>query len=96
MVIGLLVSDIDGTLVTKDKHLTDGAIDAAARLAKAGVALALTSSRPPHGIEVFARALHLTNSPRRLQRRRHHRSRRRPSWRRITWMPPPRAKHWNI
>ena len=57
--IRLLVSDIDGTLVTKDKHLTDGAHDAAKSLAKAGVALALTSSRPPHGIEVFARALNL-------------------------------------
>jgi Cof subfamily protein (haloacid dehalogenase superfamily) len=58
-VIRLLVSDIDGTLVTKDKHLTDAAYHAAGRLADAGVALALTSSRPPHGIEVFARALNL-------------------------------------
>jgi Cof subfamily protein (haloacid dehalogenase superfamily) len=58
--VRLLVSDIDGTLVTKDKHLTDATLDAAARLAQAGIALALTSSRPPHGIEIFARALHLT------------------------------------
>ncbi len=57
--VRLLVSDIDGTLVTKDKHLTDGARHAAAQLAEAGVLLALTSSRPPHGIEVFARALDL-------------------------------------
>ena len=48
--VRLLVSDIDGTLVTKDKHLTQAAHDAADRLAKAGIALALTSSRPPHGI----------------------------------------------
>ena len=57
--VRLLVSDIDGTLVTKDKRLTDGAMHAAANLAQAGIALALTSSRPPQGIEVFARALHL-------------------------------------
>jgi Cof subfamily protein (haloacid dehalogenase superfamily) len=57
--IRLLVSDIDGTLVTRDKHLTDTAHRAASRLAGAGVLLALTSSRPPHGIEVFARALNL-------------------------------------
>ena len=58
--IRLLVSDIDGTLVTRDKQLTPAAHAAADRLAAAGVALALTSSRPPHGIEVFARALDLT------------------------------------
>ncbi len=58
--IRLLVSDIDGTLVTRDKRLTPATYEAADRLAKAGVALALTSSRPPHGIEVFASALKLT------------------------------------
>jgi Cof subfamily protein (haloacid dehalogenase superfamily) len=57
--IRLLVSDIDGTLVTKDKRLTSAAFQAAAQLRQAGVALALTSSRPPHGIEPFARALGL-------------------------------------
>jgi Cof subfamily protein (haloacid dehalogenase superfamily) len=59
-VIRLLVSDIDGTLVTRDKRLTPATHEAARHLAQAGVALALTSSRPPHGIEVFARALDLT------------------------------------
>ncbi len=58
--IRLLVSDIDGTLVTRDKQLTPATHDAARLLAQAGVALALTSSRPPHGIELFARALNLT------------------------------------
>jgi len=62
-VVRLLVSDIDGTLVTKDKHLTPPTHAAAAKLAEAGIALALTSSRPPHGIEIFARALKL-NTPR--------------------------------
>ncbi len=58
--IRLLVSDIDGTLVTRDKQLTEATRQAAQRLARAGVALALTSSRPPHGIEVFARTLELS------------------------------------
>jgi Cof subfamily protein (haloacid dehalogenase superfamily) len=57
--IKLLVSDIDGTLVTKDKRLTPAARGAAAQLAEAGVALALTSSRPPHGVALFADELHL-------------------------------------
>lgn len=59
-VIRLLVSDIDGTLVTKDKRLTPAAADAARRLGEAGIALALTSSRPPHGIALFADPLKLT------------------------------------
>jgi Cof subfamily protein (haloacid dehalogenase superfamily) len=62
-VVRLLVSDIDGTLVTKDKRLTEATHEAVGKLARAGIALALTSSRPPHGIEVFAAALKL-NTPR--------------------------------
>ncbi len=57
--IRLLVSDIDGTLVTTDKRLTGATTQAAEQLRQAGVALALTSSRPPHGIEVFAQSLGL-------------------------------------
>ena len=57
--IRLLVSDIDGTLVTKEKELTPAVRSAAARLADRGVKLVLVSSRPPHGVEVFAGALGL-------------------------------------
>jgi Cof subfamily protein (haloacid dehalogenase superfamily) len=57
--IRLLVSDIDGTLVSKDKRLTEATRKAAERLRHAGVALALTSSRPPQGIELFAQPLGL-------------------------------------
>jgi Cof subfamily protein (haloacid dehalogenase superfamily) len=57
--IRLLVSDIDGTLVTKDKRLTEAVRAAALRLKAAGVALALTSSRPPQGLAFFADALGL-------------------------------------
>ena len=52
--ISLLVSDIDGTLVTGDKRLTEAAIAAARRLSKAGVRLSLVSSRPPAGFAMLA------------------------------------------
>ena len=57
--ISLLVSDIDGTLVTDDKRLTPGAIRAAGLLAEAGVRLSLVSSRPPMGFAELARTLRL-------------------------------------
>ena len=57
--IRLLVSDIDGTLVTKDKVLTPAVRAAAESLAAGGVKLVLTSSRPPHGVALFADALGL-------------------------------------
>ena len=57
--ISLLVSDVDGTLVTDDKRLTDGVIRAAARLGEAGVRLSLVSSRPPMGFAQLSGALRL-------------------------------------
>lgn len=60
--IALLVSDVDGTLVTDDKQLTEGAVAAAARLADAGVRLSLVSSRPPMGFRALSEALRL-NAP---------------------------------
>lgn len=47
--ISLLVSDIDGTLVTDDKRVTAAVAEAAAKLEPAGVHLSLVSSRPPIG-----------------------------------------------
>ena len=57
--ISLLVSDIDGTLVTGDKRLTEASIAAAGRLAEAGVKLALVSSRPPAGFAMFTETLRM-------------------------------------
>ena len=57
--IRLLVSDIDGTLVTKDKELTARVRQAAGLLAEHGIKLVLVSSRPPHGVALFADALRL-------------------------------------
>jgi Cof subfamily protein (haloacid dehalogenase superfamily) len=57
--IRLLVSDVDGTLVTKDKVLTDAAKAAASALREAGIALALTSSRPAQGMRMLIEPLQL-------------------------------------
>ncbi len=59
MTIRLLVSDIDGTLVTKDKELTPQVREATGLLVEHGIKLVLVSSRPPHGVAIFADALQL-------------------------------------
>ena len=46
MAIRLLVSDVDGTLVDKDKKLTPATIDAVARLRAAGIGFTIISARP--------------------------------------------------
>jgi Cof subfamily protein (haloacid dehalogenase superfamily) len=48
--IALVVSDVDGTLLTKNKTLTDGARRAVRRLHDAGVGFTITSSRPAIGM----------------------------------------------
>lgn len=58
--IELFVVDVDGTLLTPDKELTDGARRAAGALRDAGVRLALTSGRPPRGLEMLVEPLALT------------------------------------
>jgi Cof subfamily protein (haloacid dehalogenase superfamily) len=58
--ISLLVSDVDGTLVTRDKRLTAANISAAARLTHAGIRLSLVSSRPPAGFAMLTGPLQLT------------------------------------
>ncbi|MDI2112851.1 Cof-type HAD-IIB family hydrolase [Commensalibacter nepenthis] len=57
--IKLLVSDIDGTLVTNDKKITPEAFAAAEKLQKAGIHLCLVSSRPPQGIQMFFKELNI-------------------------------------
>jgi Cof subfamily protein (haloacid dehalogenase superfamily) len=58
--IRLLISDVDGTLVPHDKVLTERSLNAVARLRDAGILFALTSSRPPRGMEMFVSPLGLT------------------------------------
>ena len=45
--IALVVSDLDGTLLTKEKLLTERAIGAVRKLHEAGIGFTITSSRPP-------------------------------------------------
>lgn len=58
--ITLLISDIDGTLVTDDKTLTPRSVEAAAALARAGVGFTLISSRPPRGMARLVEALNVS------------------------------------
>jgi Cof subfamily protein (haloacid dehalogenase superfamily) len=57
--IALVLADVDGTLVTNDKVLTDRAIDAVRRLRERGILFAITSGRPPRGMKMINDALHL-------------------------------------
>jgi Cof subfamily protein (haloacid dehalogenase superfamily)/beta-phosphoglucomutase family hydrolase len=57
--VRLLVSDVDGTLVTRDKVLTRGAIEAVDRMRKAGIQFAITSGRPPRGMAMLVEPLKL-------------------------------------
>jgi Cof subfamily protein (haloacid dehalogenase superfamily) len=56
----LLLADVDGTLVTPDKVLTDRAVTAVQKLGKAGILFAVTSGRPPRGMSMLIEPLGLT------------------------------------
>jgi len=57
--ISLLLADVDGTLVTHDKVLTERAQHAVRQLPKAQVRFAITSGRPPKGMAMLIEPLHL-------------------------------------
>src|SRR5690242_18211654 len=57
--VSLVVSDVDGTLVTTEKVLTDRSQEAVARLDAAGIGFSVISSRPPFGLKMLAEALRL-------------------------------------
>lgn len=58
--IQLVIADVDGTLLTPEKELTERARRAVAALRSARVAFALTSGRPPRGIEMLFAPLGIT------------------------------------
>jgi Cof subfamily protein (haloacid dehalogenase superfamily) len=58
--IALVVSDVDGTLLTRDKTLTDGAKDTVRRLHQAGIGFTITSSRPTIGMRFLIEPLAIT------------------------------------
>ena len=57
--IKLLLSDVDGTLVTKAKELTDRSVEAVQKLHDAGIHFAVTSGRPPRGMSMLVEPLTL-------------------------------------
>jgi Cof subfamily protein (haloacid dehalogenase superfamily) len=57
--IRLFVSDIDGTLVRRDKSLSDGNVAAAQRLVAAGIPMSLISARPPSGMLAIVKRIGL-------------------------------------
>ena len=57
--IALVVSDVDGTLLTKDKTLTESAMAAVRRLHEAGIAFTITSSRPAIGMRFLIEPLQI-------------------------------------
>jgi Cof subfamily protein (haloacid dehalogenase superfamily) len=59
--ISVVVSDIDGTLVTDDKTLTDRARAAVSVLHARGLGFALVSSRPPHAMRILTGPLGVTS-----------------------------------
>src|ERR1700724_773871 len=58
--IALVVSDVDGTLLTKDKTLTDGTRRAVQKLHESGVGFTITSSRPTIGMRFLIEPLQIT------------------------------------
>jgi len=57
--ISLLLADVDGTLVTRDKVLTDRAQRSVRRLREAGIRFAVTSGRPPKGMAMLIEPLRI-------------------------------------
>jgi len=55
--VRLLLADVDGTLVTQDKVLTDRAVEAVHKLHDGGVTFAITSGRPPRGMAMLIEPL---------------------------------------
>lgn len=53
------MADVDGTLVTQDKILTEGAIEAVRLLHDNGLRFAITSGRPPRGMKMLVDPLEL-------------------------------------
>jgi transaldolase len=58
--ISAVLADIDGTLLTKDKVLTERAIQAVSRLRERGIVFTITSGRPPCGMRMLVEPLRLT------------------------------------
>src|SRR5215469_7193946 len=57
--IALVISDVDGTLVTPDKQVTVASVRAAQLLCEKGIGFTVVSSRPPAGLRMLIEPLSL-------------------------------------
>jgi Cof subfamily protein (haloacid dehalogenase superfamily) len=57
--IRLVIADVDGTLVTPEKKITDRTRAAVRKLAEANITFAITSGRPPRGMRMLVEPLGL-------------------------------------
>jgi Cof subfamily protein (haloacid dehalogenase superfamily) len=57
--ISLVISDVDGTLVTPDKRLTEASVRAVRLLHERGINFTVNSSRPPMGVRMLVGPLSL-------------------------------------
>ena len=58
--ISAVLADIDGTMVTEDKVLTERTIQAVSRLRERGIVFTICSERSPRGLRMLVDPLHLT------------------------------------
>jgi Cof subfamily protein (haloacid dehalogenase superfamily) len=58
--ISAVLADVDGTIVTRDKVLTERARRAVQQLRERGIAFTITSGRPPFGMRMLVEPLGLT------------------------------------
>ncbi len=56
--IRLVISDVDGTLVTSDKELTDSALQAVKLLREAGTGFTMVTGRPMLGVKSLIEKIH--------------------------------------
>ena len=73
--ISLVLADVDGTLVTEKKVLTERAQAAVRSLHEAGIRFAITSGRPAKGMAMLFDPLEARHADLRLQRRARHQAR---------------------
>ena len=58
--IRMVIADVDGTLVTQEKVLTERAANAVSHLRQAGIEFSITSGRPPRGMAMLIDPLNLS------------------------------------
>jgi hypothetical protein len=59
--IRMVIADVDGTLVTQEKVLTERAANAVSHLRQAGIEFSITSGRPPRGMAMLIDPLNLSH-----------------------------------